>query len=75
MIDLYLKYDICVFKIIFVVTAWHEWDCGWDGIGVEKRRCRESLAAQSLTLINREEPDHQNLGTYEFHLLSLHIFD
>lgn len=52
MIDLDLKYNILVIDIVFTVTARHEWDGTCDGIGVGRRRCCESLAAQSLTLIH-----------------------
>ena len=73
MIDFYLKYDMIVFEIEFTVTTRHEWHCYHDEIGVERRRCCESLATQSVTLIRWEEPDRRNLGTYERYLLSLYI--
>jgi len=57
-INLYLKDNIFVFEIVFSVTTRHEWVCSCDGIGMERRRRREPLAAQSIVaLINREEPD------------------
>ena len=68
MIDLYLKYNIFIFEIVFIVTTRHEWGCSCDGIGVERRRYRESLALRSVMLINWEELDHQNLGTYKRYL-------
>ena len=36
MIDLYLKDDIVVFEIIFIVPSRHERVCGVGGIGVER---------------------------------------
>ena len=60
MIDLYLKYNIFIFEIVFIVTTRHEWDCSCDEIGVGRRRYRESLSAQSVALINWEESGRQN---------------
>ena len=63
MLDLYLKYNIVVFEVVFTVTTRHEWACFCDGIGVE-RRDAASLSIRGskfdATLISWEEPDGQS---------------